>query len=52
MADPTRKKSVHVSMIIREHREACKKHPKFCDHFIDESKRTWAEAETSIKAKR
>lgn len=28
MADPTRKKSVHVSMIIREHRNACKKHPK------------------------
>lgn len=51
MADPTRKKSVHISMIIREHRNACKKHPKFCDHFIDESTRTWAEAEMGIKAK-
>ena len=28
MADPTRKKSVHISMIIREHRNACKKHPE------------------------
>ncbi len=51
MADPTRKKGVHVSMIIREHREACKKHPKFCDHFIDESRITWAEGEKRIKAK-
>lgn len=51
MADPTRKKCVHISMIIREHRNACNKHPKFCDHFIDESTRTWAEAETRIKAK-
>ena len=51
MADPTRKKGVHVSMIIRKHREACKKHPKFCDHFIDESRVSWAEAEMRIKAR-
>lgn len=37
--------------IIDEHKVACRKHPKFCDHFIDESARTWAEAEMRIKAK-
>lgn len=51
MADPTRKKSVHISMIIREHRNACKKHTKFCDALIDESKVAWAETELRIKAK-
>ena len=51
MADPTRKKSVHIAMIKMEHKNACKKHPKFCDYFIDESKQTWAEAEMSIKAR-
>ena len=51
MADPTRKKTVHIAMIQTEHRNACKKHPKFCDKFIDESKQTWAEAEMRIKAR-
>lgn len=37
--------------ILSEYKKAVKKHPKFCDHFIDESTRTWAEAEFSIKAK-
>jgi len=37
-------------MIEREFSHAVTKHPKFCDQFIDESARTWAEAETRIKA--
>lgn len=37
--------------IIDEHKVACRKHPKFCDHFIDESARTWADAEMRIKAR-
>lgn len=36
--------------IENEFSHAVTKHPKFCDHFIDESARTWAEAETRIKA--
>lgn len=51
MADPTRKKSVHIAMIKMEHKNACKKHPKFCDEFIDESRVSWAEGEMRIKAK-
>ena len=51
MADPTRKKSVHIAMIKMEHKNACKKHPKFCDKFIDESRVSWAEGEKRIKAK-
>ena len=51
MADPTRKKSVHIAMIKMEHKNACKKHPKFCDEFIDESRVSWAESEMRIKAK-
>lgn len=38
MADPTMKKSVHIAKIIREHRNACEKHPKFCDEFTSLSK--------------
>lgn len=35
MADPTRKKCVHISMIIREHSNACKKHPQPFDMLCD-----------------
>lgn len=38
-------------LIENEFSRAVTKHPKFCDHFIDESERTWAEAETRIKAR-
>ena len=38
-------------LIENEFSHAVTKHPKFCDHFIDESARTWAEAEMSIKAR-
>ncbi len=38
-------------LIENEFSHAVTKHPKFCDHFIDESARTWAEAEMRIKAK-
>lgn len=37
-------------LIENEFSHAVTKHPKFCDQFIDESARTWAEAETRIKA--
>jgi len=37
-------------LIENEFSHAVTKHPKFCDSFIDESARTWAEAETRIKA--
>ncbi|MBO7412799.1 MAG: hypothetical protein J6U20_03945 [Fibrobacter sp.] len=39
------------NLIEKEFSHAVTKHPKFCDHFIDESARTWAEAEMRIKAK-
>ena len=39
------------NLIENEFSHAVTKHPKFCDHFIDESARTWAEAEMRIKAK-
>lgn len=38
-------------LIENEFSHAVTKHPKFCDHFIDESTRTWAEAEMRIKAR-
>lgn len=38
-------------LIEKEFSHAVTKHPKFCDHFIDESARTWAEAEMRIKAR-
>lgn len=38
-------------LIENEFSHAVTKHPKFCDHFIDESARTWAEAEMRIKAR-
>ena len=38
-------------LIENEFSHAVTKHPKFCDQFIDESARTWAEAEMSIKAR-
>ena len=31
------------NLIEKEFSHAVTKHPKFCDHFIDESARTWAE---------
>lgn len=42
---------VFAARIYNELKAAEKKHPKFCDHFIDESARTWAEAEMRIKAR-
>ena len=39
------------NLIEKEFSHAVTKHPKFCDHFIDESARTWAEAEMRIKAR-
>lgn len=42
---------VFAARIYKELKAAENKHPKFCDHFIDESARTWAEAETKIKAR-
>lgn len=39
------------NLIEKEFSHAVTKHPKFCDHFIDESSRTWAEAEMRIKAR-
>jgi NTP pyrophosphatase (non-canonical NTP hydrolase) len=38
------------NLIEKEFSHAVTKHPKFCDHFIDESSVSWAEAETRIKA--
>ena len=38
-------------MIECEYSAAVTKHPKFCDHFIDESKISWSESEMKIKAK-
>lgn len=38
-------------LIENEFSHAVTKHPKFCDHFIDESARTWAESEMRIKAR-
>lgn len=37
------------NLIENEFSHAVTKHPKFCDHFIDESARTWAESEARIK---
>jgi len=42
---------VFAARIYTELKIAEKKHPKFCDKFIDESKQTWAEAEMRIKAR-
>lgn len=42
---------VFAARIYKELKAAENKHPKFCDHFIDESARTWAEAEMRIKAR-
>ena len=39
------------NLIEKEFSHAVTKHPKFCDHFIDESRITWAEGEMRIKAK-
>lgn len=39
------------NLIEKEFSHAVTKHPKFCDHFIDESTRTWAESEMRIKVK-
>ena len=39
------------NLIENEFSHAVTKHPKFCDHSIDESARTWAEAEMRIKAR-
>lgn len=39
------------NLIEKEFSHAVTKHPKFCDHFIDEIARTWAEAEMRIKAR-
>lgn len=41
---------VFAARIYKELKAAENKHPKFCDQFIDESARIWAEAETGIKA--
>ena len=51
MNDDAEKLKGFLFFIIDEHKAACRKHPKFCDHFIDESARTWAEAEMRIKGK-
>ena len=39
------------NLIEKEFSHAVTKHPKFCDHFIYESARTWEEAEMRIKAR-
>ena len=39
------------NLIEKEFSHAVTKHPKFCDHFIDESRVSWAEGEMRIKAK-
>ena len=51
MSNDCKVKTRHFWMIQNELQKAIEKHPKFCDHFIDESARTWAEAEMRIKAK-
>lgn len=51
MSNDCKVKTRHFWMIQNELKKAIEKHPKFCDHFIDESARTWAEAEMRIKAK-
>lgn len=51
MSNDCKVKTRHFWMIHKELQKALEKHPKFCDHFIDESARTWAEAETKIKAR-
>lgn len=40
-----------IGMVLDELQKAEGKHPKFCDHFIDESARKWEEAEMRIKAR-
>lgn len=42
---------VFAARIYNELKAAEKKHPKFCDKFIDESRVSWAEGEKRIKAK-
>lgn len=51
MGNDCKVKKCHFLMIHNELEKAIEKHPKFCDHFIDESARTWAEDESRIKAK-
>ena len=51
MSNDCKVKTRHFWMIHKELEKAIEKHPKFCDHFIDESARTWAEAEMRIKAR-
>ena len=42
---------VFAARIYKELKAAENKHPKFCDHFIDESRVSWADAEMRIKAR-
>ena len=42
---------VFAARIYKELKAAEKKHPKFCDKFIDESRVSWADAEMRIKAR-
>lgn len=51
MSNDCKVKTRHFWMIQNELQKAIEKHPKFCDRFIDESARTWAEAEMRIKAR-
>ena len=51
MSNDCKVKTRHFWMIHKELEKAIEKHPKFCDHFIDESARTWDEAEMRIKAR-
>lgn len=51
MSNDYKVKTRHFWMIQNELQKAIEKHPKFCDRFIDESARTWAEAEMRIKAR-
>lgn len=39
------------NLIEKEFSHAVTKHPNFCDHFIDESRVSWADAEMRIKAR-
>lgn len=48
MAAPTSKKGVHIAKIIIEHRNACKKHPKFCDFFFHKDA-AWDLTEINLK---
>lgn len=51
MSNDCKVKTRYFWMIHKELEKAIEKHPKFCDHFIDESRVSWAEGEKRIKAK-